>query len=479
MAPIATEPRARTYRPLPGSYDEAVAADGSIREHYVDILGALEGEDLAELALTMHASLRRDGVRFGAGIDSRVFAVDPVPRVLAADEWAPLAAGLAQRVRALNRFVADVYGAREVVEAGVIPATVLESARLYEPLAAELPPPPGGVFAGVAGFDVVRGADGRFLALEDNLRTPSGLAYAVAARRAHRDAGAAGGPPSLAEVDRAPATLAGALRAADPHGGGDPAIALLSDGHGNAAFYEHRWLAQELGVPLVTPHVLEPSGDRLYARLPDGRRQQLDVLYRRTDADRLTRADGRRLTALGALLVEPLRAGNLTCVNAFGAGIGDDKLVHAYVEDMIRHYLGEEPLLGSVPTHDLGPPGERVGALRRLPELVVKPRAGEGGRGVVVCAHADAADVAAAADAIRRGGNDLVAQETVSLSTHPTVIAGRLEPRHVDLRPFVISGAGGAPAVVPGGLTRVAFDAGALVVNSSQNGGAKDTWVVS
>jgi carboxylate-amine ligase len=407
-----------------------------------------------------------------------VFAVDPVPRVLAADEWVPLAAGLAQRVDALNRFLADVYGTRQVVEAGVLPARVLETARLYEPLAAELPTPPGGVFSCVAGLDVVRGVDGRFLVLEDNLRTPSGLAYALAARRVHDEAGAVEAPPSLAAIDGAPGILAAALRSADPHGTGDPAIAVLSDGDHNAAFYEHRWLARELGVPLVTPDALDPSGDRLYARSADGRRRQLDVLYRRTDEDRLTRADGRTLTPLGELLVEPLRAGNLTCVNAFGAGIGDDKLVHAYVEDLIRYYLREEPLLGSVPTHDLGPLTERVSALRRLPELVVKPRAGEGGRGVVVCAHADADDIAAAADAIRHGGDDFVAQETVSLSTHPTVVAARLEPRHVDLRPFAICGAGGDPAVVPGGLTRVAFDAGALVVNSSQNGGAKDTWVV-
>jgi uncharacterized circularly permuted ATP-grasp superfamily protein len=478
MAPAATEPRGATYRLTPGCYDEAVAADGAIRPHYVDVLAALEAENLDTLALTMCTYLRWEGVRFGSSTDPRVFAVDPVPRVLAADEWTPLAAGLAQRVRALNRFLTDIYGAREVVKAGVLPERVIQTARLYEPLAAELPPPPGGVFAGVAGLDVVRGADGRFLVLEDNLRTPSGLAYALAARRVHRDTGTARPPPSLTDIDGAPALLGTALRAADPHGNGDPAIAVLSDGDRNVAFYEHRRLAHELGVPLVTPETLESAGDRLYARSGDGQRERLDVLYRRTDEDRLTRVDGRTLTPLGELLVEPLRAGNLTCVNAFGAGIGDDKLVHAYVEDMIRYYLREDPLLGSVPTHDLGPPGARAGALRRLPELVVKPRAGEGGRGVVVCPHAEADDVAAAGDAIRRGGQDLVAQETVSLSTHPTVIAGRLAPRHVDLRPFVICAAGDAPAVVPGGLTRVAFGAGALVVNSSQNGGAKDTWVL-
>jgi uncharacterized circularly permuted ATP-grasp superfamily protein len=478
MGPAVTERRGAIYQCAPGCYDEAVAADGAVRPHYVDILAALEALDLDALALTMHTHLRWEGVRFGSGADPRVFAVDPVPRVLAADEWRPLAAGLAQRVRALNRFLADVYGAREIVTAGVIPERVIETARLYEPLAAELPPPPGGVFACVAGLDVVRGADGRFLVLEDNLRTPSGLAYALAARSAQRDAGAAPRPPSLAEIDGAPALLGVALRAADPHGTGDPAIAVLSDGPRNAAFYEHRRLANGLGVPLVTPEALEPAGDRLYARSGDGGRQQLDVLYRRTDEDRLTAADGRTLTPLGELLVEPLRAGNLTCVNAFGAGIGDDKLVHAYVEGMIRYYLREDPLLGSVPTHDLGPPGERASALRRLPELVVKPRAGEGGRGVVVCPHADADDIAAAEDAIRRGGHDLVAQETVSLSTHPTVVAGRLEPRHVDLRPFAICVPSAAPAVIPGGLTRVAFGAGALVVNSSQSGGAKDTWVL-
>lgn len=477
MPPAVTESRGAIYTPAPGCYDEAITADGVARPHYAGVLGALAVEDLDALSRSIRTHLRRERVRFGSGDDARLFAVDPVPRVLPADEWAPLAAGLSQRVRALNMFLADAYGAREIVDAGVLPATVIETSQLYEPVACGLPPPRGGIFASVAGLDVVRGADGRFLVLEDNLRTPSGLAYLLAARRAQRLLDL--DPPApLARIDGAPALLEAAFRAADPRGDGDPAIVVLSDGERSAALYEHRELARSLDVPMVTPAALEPSAGRLYARLPDGRRHRVDVVYRRTDQDRLTEPDGRTLTPLGALLVEPLRAGTVTCVNTFGAGLGDDKLVHAYVEEMVRFYLGEDPLLGSVQTYDLGPPAARAGALGRLHDLVVKPRAGAGGRGVVVCRHAEAHDVASARAAIRRGGEGLVAQETISLSTHPTVIGGRLEPRHVDLRPFVICTPGGAPAVVPGGLTRVAFGAGALVVNSSQNGGAKDTWVL-
>jgi carboxylate-amine ligase len=404
------------------------------------------------------------GVTFSSADGEPDFHLDPVPRVIAAADWAPLAAGLTQRVRALDRFAADAYGERAIVAAGVIPERVLDSSVYAEPGARGVRPA-GDAWVGIAGIDVVRAPDGRFLVLEDNLRTPSGIAYAVAARlvtlglldpgddivpRSHENVG------ELLRWTLAGACPDGELR----HG------AVLTDGPENSAHWEHARLAEATGLPLVAPEDLEPAGDGL--RLRGG--PVLDALYRRTDADSLGDAVGRRLG--GAW-----RAGTLGLVNGYGLGVADDKLAHAYVEDMVRFYLGEEPLLPSVRTYDLGRPEVVEEALDRLDELVVKPRSGHGGHGVVICAHAERDDLVRLRGAIRADPATFIAQDLVMLSEHPTLIGGRLEPRHVDLRPFVFLGPGRAARVLPGGLTRVALDAGSLVVNSSQNGGAKDTWV--
>jgi carboxylate-amine ligase len=301
--------------------------------------------------------------------------------------------------------------------------------------------------------------------LEDNLMTPSGFAYAVAARRAV--VGALDPPDDARPLPLEPFVdmLAGTLRSAAPDGR-DPSIVVLTDGPDNSAAWEHAWAAEALGVPLVTPDELSISGDRLMRdRVP------VDVVYRRTDADRVE-------TEVGALLMGPLRAGTLGLVNGFGTGVADDKLAHAYVEEMIRFHLGEEPLLRSVETLDLGRSEHLERALDELDELVIKPRRGHGGIGVVVCPHATRADVDAIRAAVRAAPEDYVAQPLVAISLHPTVIDGALHPRHVDLRPFVFLRATGEAQVMPGGLTRVAFGEGAMVVNSTQNGGAKDTWVV-
>jgi carboxylate-amine ligase len=269
--------------------------------------------------------------------------------------------------------------------------------------------------------------------------------------------------------------LGDALRAAAPAGGGDPSVVVLSDGPANSAWFEHETIARRLDVPLVGIADLEPRAGRLYARV-GAQVRPVDVLYRRTDEDRLADERGRP-TPLAEALLDPLRRGTLTCFNAFGAGLADDKLVHAYVEEMVRFYLGEEPLVESVPTYDLGEPDVLADALERLDDLVVKPRTGFGGHGVVIVRHATREDRDLVERAIRAAPTRFIAQETIALSRHPTVCGGQLEPRHVDLRPFVLT-AGDDAHVIPGGLTRVAFDAGALVVNSSQNGGGKDTWVL-
>jgi carboxylate-amine ligase len=323
------------------------------------------------------------------------------------------------------------------VRDGVVPARVIETADTLEP---ELRGGHVERWIGIAGLDVVRAPDGRFLVLEDNVRTPSGMAYALAAREASQQL-----------LDGTAATLDG-LRRMLESALGDGRAVVLSDGPDNPAYWEHRRLAELLEVPLLEPHELDVAA--------------VDVVYRRTNADRLDTPVGRQLTRAG-----------LRVVNAFGVGIADDKLAHAYVEDMVRYYLGEEPLIASVRTFDLGRPEVLAEALDRLDELVVKPRAGYGGHGVVICPHAEPADVARVRAAVRESPEEYVAQELIPLSEHPTVIDGELAYRHVDLRPFVFLGADEAH-VLPGGLTRVALEAGALVVNSSQDGGAKDTWVV-
>ena len=474
-APAGGRPIARPAYDLdPRFYDEAFAAPGVPRSHYAAAVAALGRRRLSSLSDSVARLVRARGVRFGARSGVVPFQVDPVPRIFDAGEWTELEAGLAQRVQALNAFAADVYSERRIVEAGRVPARVVDTASYYDRTLLDVQVP-GGIYVGVAGLDVVRDRTGRLAVLEDNTRTPSGIAYAEAALDVvDRCLGAEGGhSATMAPVwDR----FAGALRSAGPDGAGDPSIALLSDGPRNSAWWEHQEIARRLAIPIVTPPDLDVRAGRLYARHGSGRRP-IDVLYRRTDEDRATDASGRP-TALGAALLEPCRRGRLACVNAFGSGICDDKLVHAYVEDMIRFYLGEQPRLASVRTYDLCEPAQRAECLERLDRMVVKPRVGHGGHGVIVCAHATPEDRERAARMIARAPERHVAQELIELSRHPTVRGGALVPRHVDLRPFVLSGRDWT-WVVPGGLTRVALERNALVVNSSQDGGAKATWVLS
>ena len=443
-------------RPARG-YDEAVDDDGSIRAAAEGAMRALTGHDLEELAVAVERHGADEGVVFHSEVGDEVFVIDPVPRVIAAAEWARVEAGLAQRVRALNAFVADVYAERRIVAEGVVPARVIDSAEYLEP-GMQGVEPPGGLWIGVAGLDLVRDADGRFHVLEDNVRTPSGFAYAVAARRAlvaHLEVAPSDHPRKL---DGLPEMLWGTLHAAAP------------TEHAARAVGAHRRRAQpgllrapvggarQLGVPLVEPEQLDLDA--------------VDVVYRRTNADRLD-------TGVGELLLEPIRAGRIGVVNAFGTGVADDKLTHAYVEDMIRFYEDEEPILPSVETFDLGRPEILERALDVFDELVIKPRGGYGGVGVAVLPHANREDReqrarggARSARGLRRPahGDDLDAPDR---DRRPARAAPRRPP------PLRLPGrATATSATLPGGLTRVAFDEGSLVVNSSQNGGAKDTWVL-
>ena len=403
------------------------------------------------------------GVGFRSVGGEAEFNLDPVPRVLGAGEWERLEAGLAQRVRALNAFVADAYGPRRAVAEGVLPERVITDAPGYEPQMAGSRPP-GDLWVGVAGLDLVRDAHGELLVLEDNLTTPSGLAYAVAARAA-------------------------VLEALEP----DDAATLRSTGWARCwaprCAPRRRTAASPRSSCSPTARTTARSGSTRGRRASSACRSSSPATWSCaataccTRGARSTWSTGARTPTgstrtWGPCSSPAVRAGTLAVVNAFGTGVADDKVAHAYVEAMIEFYLGEKPLLGSVETLDLERPEVLERALDEFEELVIKPRRGYGGIGVVICPHAEPEDVEAARKAVRAAPGEFVAQPLVTLSFAPTVIDGELAPRHVDLRPFIFLRADGSASVMPGGLTRVAFGEGALVVNSTQNGGAKDTWVL-
>ena len=451
-------------------FDEAFAAEGEPRPHYLPVLEALDGQDLQELRERVEARVAASGLTFG---EDDPIAVDPVPRLLAADEWERLQTGLLQRARALNAFLLDAYGPQRIFDADVVPRRLLETSEGYAPamqglLDPAVPP------ATVAGLDLVRDRDGELRVLEDNLRMPSGATYALAVREiVEPEIGAPLRPRGHGDyLER----LGAALRAAAPPGRDEPVVAILSDGPTNGAWYEHERIGRELGFAIVTPGQLELSRERIFVRLSRERRVQVDVIYRRQDADSLTNENG-DLTELGELLLPALRSGRLRCGNALGTGLADDKLTHAYVERMVRFYLDEEPLLRSVPSYDLSDEEDRRQAMERLNELVIKPRGGFGGHGVTIMPRASEPERNRAVAVVRRRPERFIAQEPVEISSHPTIRGGGLRPRRIDLRPFVVSAPDGASALV-GGLTRFAQGAGEMIVNSSQGGGCKDTWVL-
>lgn len=449
--------------PAEGAYDERRAANDA----YDALLERFPPAALGAEADRVAVDLAARGVIFG-GTDPHPFDVDVVPRILTGVEWARIEAGVSQRVRALNAFIADAYGGGRAFAEGVVPERLLIEADWYEPAMAapEMPVP----VATVAGPDLVRAPDGELLVLEDNLRAPSGLAYLFAARRALQPLAQASDlrPRSLEPVLDA---LGAALRGAARPGVEEPFVVLVNDGADASAFYEHRTLAEALGMAIATTADLRREDERLM--LDD---RAVDVVYRRLDDERLLTPDGTP-TRLGELLIEPLRAGSLNCVNSPGTGIGDDKAVHVYVEGMIRFYLGEEPLLRSAPGYDLGDADQLAAVLPRIGELVIKPRSDFGGLGVVIGPLAARDELDRAVAAVREEPHRFVAQEPVSLSVHPTLVDGSLRGRHVDLRPFVITN-GEHVTVAAGGLTRFARAEGEMVVNSGRGGGAKDTWVV-
>jgi uncharacterized circularly permuted ATP-grasp superfamily protein len=462
------------------AFDEMFGPGQTPRAEYAHVADALGAQTLADVtarADSMARTFLDRGVTFDFAGEERPFPIDIVPRVISGSEWSVLERGVAQRVRALEAFLADVYGKMHVVSDGVIPRRLVTSSTHFHREVSGFDPA-GGVRVHVSGIDVVRDDAGTFRVLEDNVRVPSGVSYVLENRRAM----AKGLPEAFAQssvrpVEEYPRRLLSALRRTAPHGVADPTVVVLTPGVFNSAYFEHTLLAGLMGVELVEGRDLICRGNRVYMRTTAGE-QRVDVIYKRIDDEFLDPLQFRSDSVLGCPgIVNAARAGNVTIANALGNGVADDKLVYTYVPDMIRYYLGEEPIVPNVDTFRLEEPEAREEVMDRLGELVVKPVDGSGGKGLVIGPDASNEELEALRAKVLEDPRGWIAQPVLQLSTVPTMSGGRFSPRHVDLRPFAIND-GEDVWVLPGGLTRVALKEGSLIVNSSQGGGSKDTWVL-
>ena len=466
---------------LGAAWDEMIAPDGHVRAPYRTLHDSMQRSGTRELRAGVDSLARaylNQGVTFDLGGEERPFPLDIVPRVIDEASWEEVDAGVRQRVRALEAFLADVYGRGQVISDGVVPRSVIASSTHFHRAAHGIEPP-NGVRVHVSGTDLIRDEQGGWRVLEDNVRVPSGVSYVLANRSAMRQQWAdVLGQLRLRPVSHYPQRLLAALRAAAPPGVSDPNVVVLTPGIHNSAYFEHAWLARAMGVELVEGRDLVCSGGVLRMRDTWGERR-VDVVYRRVDDEYLDPVQFRPDSMLGCPgLLTAARAGNVTVANAVGNGVADDKLVYTYLPDLVRYYLGEEPLLRNVDTWRLEEPEALEEVLDRLAELVVKPVDGAGGKGLVIGPQASRQELDALRERLRADPRGWIAQPVVQLSTVPTLIGDTIRPRHVDLRPFAVND-GDDVWVLPGGLTRVALPEGSLVVNSSQGGGSKDTWVLA
>jgi uncharacterized circularly permuted ATP-grasp superfamily protein len=464
-------------------YDEMHGADGEVRAHFrvlADWLAETPAERVAEKRREADLLFHRVGITFAVyGDDAgaeRLIPFDTIPRVIPKLEWDELADGLRQRASALNRFLHDVYHEQEILKAGVIPAEQVLTNEAYQVamLGLELP---NRVYSHVAGIDLIRHEDGKYYVLEDNLRTPSGVSYMLENRKMMmRLFPELFARQRVRPVEHYPGQLLETLRASAPAAARDPVVAVLTPGQHNSAYFEHAFLAQQMGVELVEGPDLFVKDGFVHMRTTSGP-QRVDVIYRRVDDAFLDPLAFRQDSLLGvAGLLSVYRAGNVALANAIGTGVADDKSTYPYVPEMIRFYLGEEPILANVPTWQCKRPQDLEVVLDKLPELVVKEVQGSGGYGMLIGPAAKKSEIESFRARIKANPANYIAQPTLSLSTCPTFVEQGIAPRHVDLRPYVLSGKD--VKLVPGGLTRVALREGSLVVNSSQGGGTKDTWVV-
>jgi len=467
-----------------GFYDELITGKGSPRtaaRQALRLLQSLPEEDMDSRRQSADLAIREMGISFtvyteGGNID-RAWPFDIIPRIITGKEWAQVSRGLQQRSRALNCFIDDVYNEQRILADGIVPADiVLDSPNFKAPCVGMSPR--YGAWAHICGSDLVRDQRGRFFVLEDNLRVPSGVSYMVENREITKRV-----LPELFEnysilpVDDYPLKLYETLAQLSPRQRRRPTVVVLTPGIYNSAYFEHAFLAQGMGAELVEgTDLFVDSDDCVYMRTVDGP-ARVDVVYRRIDEEFMDPEAFRADSVLGVPgLMRAWKQGNVAIANAPGAGVADDKVIYAYVPDMIRYYLGEKPLVNSVPTYLCMREKDRDYVLANLPKLVVKPANESGGYGIMVGPHSSKATHREFARLIEKDPRNYIAQPTLSLSTAPTYVDGQIEPRHLDLRPFILQGRD--CWVTPGGLTRVAMKKGSLVVNSSQGGGSKDTWIV-
>ena len=464
-------------------YDELFESRGVPRADAQTLIDRIESLTMPELQRRQRAAqsaLFKMGVTFNVYSDDqgteKIFPFDIVPRIVSASEWATLDKGLRQRIEALNQFLADIYSDQKIIKDGIIPAELIESASGFHKVCMGLKPPKG-IWCHITGSDLVRDRDGNWLVLEDNLRCPSGVSYVLENRRVMKSTF-----PQVFEkmpirpVEEYPGRLLDTLTNLVPDHITDPTVALLSPGIYNSAYFEHSFLAQQMGVELVEGRDLVVVDGFLQMRTTKGLRR-VDVLYRRIDDDFIDPTAFRSDSLLGIPgLMEVYRQGRLGLANALGTGVADDKVIYSYVPEMIRYYLNEEPLLSNVPTYLCWDPKQQDHVLQNLDKLVVKAANESGGYGMLIGPHATPEEREEFAVKIKANPRNYIAQPTLDLSRVPTLIEDEFQGCHVDLRPYILYGKD--IFVNPGGLTRVALKKGSLVVNSSQGGGSKDTWVI-
>ncbi len=461
-------------------FDEMFDRSGQPRPEARRVNAVLESLNLADVtarADSMARTFLDRGVTFDFAGEERPFPLDIVPRVIDGATWDPLETGVVQRVKALEAFLDDVYSDMRVVDDGIVPRHLITTSAHFHRSVFGFRPV-GGVRVHIAGIDLVRDAEGTFRVLEDNVRVPSGVSYVLENRRAM----AKGLPEAFVDqpirpVDEYPHRLLSALRKTAPNGVEDPTVVVLTPGVYNSAYFEHALLAGLMGVELVEGRDLIVRSNRVYMRTTAGE-QRVDVIYKRIDDEFCDPLQFRGDSMLGCPgLVNAARAGNVTIANAIGNGVADDKLIYSYVPDLIRYYLGEEPIIPNVDTFRLEEKDAYEEVMDRLHELVVKPVDGSGGKGIVIGPAASADELETLRRTVAADPRGWIAQPVLQLSTVPTMSGSAFGPRHVDLRPFAVND-GDDVWVLPGGLTRVALKEGSLIVNSSQGGGSKDTWVV-
>lgn len=465
------------------AFDEMQLPAGAVREiytAYADWLRDVPHQQLESKRQEAELLFRRVGITFNvygetAGAE-RLIPFDVIPRLLAAKEWKVLSDGAIQRVRALNMFLNDIYHNKDIIKAGIVPASILANTQ-YRPEMHGVDVP-NGIYAHIAGVDIVRTSESQFYVLEDNLRTPSGVSYMLEDRKMMmRLFPELFRRYSIAPVEHYPQVLLNNLRAVAQPGVQEPTVVLLTPGAYNSAYFEHAFIAQQMGIELVEGQDLFVRNNAVYMRTTEGPKR-VDVIYRRIDDDFLDPLSFRPDSMLGVPgLLTVYRNGGVTLANAVGTGVADDKATYTYVPEMIRFYLGEEPILSNVPTYELSKEDDLKYVLDHLSELVVKEVQGSGGYGMLVGPSASKKEIEEFRLRILSNPANYIAQPTLALSTCPTLVEQGIAPRHVDLRPFVLSGK--SVTLVPGALCRVALREGSLVVNSSQGGGTKDTWVLN